>query len=432
VVEEPKRRVTTTIDLDDLVDSSLEDSEEFKLQKIHSNHETRKKNRPSNTTINGFDSILTSKKKIVWHHLSDSDSDSLLSEPNHQRLNDFDRFRAKYTHQPSFSVKSLHQEEDAIDRAKRFLRKNRQDIRKRQSDLLHAEEEWRQDSVNKDVQVSPQATRLLQKVRRKLDKEEEEIGSAISQMIEGQSYVNQKERHLRLMEKTLQNSHIDPLLPSDDETEDELRYKIRRLRELQSVRGGRYAHDDDPEYEPWIERVVGSRYDKHTEDRLPTKHSAGDEPRRSRSVDDILTEGRRDRQQQRPFYVPPPKPNVEERLESKWKEYFGDRLQPTYDPPQRTQSAWGYDSAMESLRHSANVMKGTPSHGSTEKRLQSHTEWLRSVKKEREKDLLLPTSSFMSSSWKPDQSRGLVTNQSMGRYSPRFEVGNSMDIRFVT
>ena len=38
VVEEPRKRVTTTIDLDDLVDSSLEDSEEFKLQKIHSNH----------------------------------------------------------------------------------------------------------------------------------------------------------------------------------------------------------------------------------------------------------------------------------------------------------------------------------------------------------------------------------------------------------
>ena len=41
--------------------------------------------------------------------------------------------------------------------------------------------------------------------------EEEEIGSAISQIIEGQSYINQKERHLRLMEKSLQTNHMEPV-----------------------------------------------------------------------------------------------------------------------------------------------------------------------------------------------------------------------------
>jgi len=43
------------------------------------------------------------------------------------------------------------------------------------------------------------------------DQEEEDIGSAISHMIEGQSYINRKERHLRLMEKALQNNGIDPV-----------------------------------------------------------------------------------------------------------------------------------------------------------------------------------------------------------------------------
>ena len=61
------------------------------------------------------------------------------------------------------------------------------------------------------------------------------------------------------------------------------------------MRGGRFAHDDDPEYEPWIERVVGTRHGKRPEDSLPTKHSASDEPKRSRSVDDILMEGRNNR-----------------------------------------------------------------------------------------------------------------------------------------
>jgi len=48
----------------------------------------------------------------------------------------------------------------------------------------------------------------------------------------------------------------------------------------------------------------------------------------------------------------------------------------------------------ESLRHSTNALKPAV-QGSTEKRLQSHSEWLKSVKRERERDLLLPASSFM-------------------------------------
>ena len=38
-----------------------------------------------------------------------------------------------------------------------------------------------------------------------LFQQENEISGAISQMIEGQSYINRKERHLRLMEKALQS-----------------------------------------------------------------------------------------------------------------------------------------------------------------------------------------------------------------------------------
>ena len=88
------------------------------------------------------------------------------------------------------------------------------------------------------------------------------------------------------------------LLPSDDdyqaENDEDIRFKIRRLREMQALRSERLGSDS--EYQPWIDRLVGSKHGAN--EFTPTKKSShysvggydGDyEPRRSRSAGDFHT-----------------------------------------------------------------------------------------------------------------------------------------------
>eukprot|EP00794_Sanderia_malayensis_P011078 gene11078-12246_t len=75
---------------------------------------------------------------------------------------------------------------------------------------------------------------------------------------------------------------------------------------------------------------------------------------------------------------------VEKQLESKWEKYFGHRNAQPVDSLNAENARWGHKRAMDNLRMStqpSNAMSMSPF--STTKRLQSHSEWLKRVRRDR-------------------------------------------------
>lgn len=82
---------------------------------------------------------------------------------------------------------------------------------------------------------------------------------------------------------------------TEKDTDSEIRFKIRRLRELQALRSDKHSAASDTDYQPWIDRIVsGGRQDgeflsdprrSYSLDALNGGSSYGD-VRRSRSAVD--------------------------------------------------------------------------------------------------------------------------------------------------
>lgn len=435
----------SSLSLQDLEDSDIEKDQS--LEHISKRHNTI-----------GISPTKRSRnhKKLAWKDI-ESESDS-FSESLNYGMNDFEKYRHKHLSRPTEVDLQLNEEEDAIERARQFLRKNKENIRKRQSALTKAEEEWRLDSLHSEAA---------------------DINDAMYTIAEGQDFVQRKERNLRLLENALNArtaSSPDESERFSDIVEDaEIRYKLRRLREQKRL------YDDDIEYGPWIDKATnGSQerrnralreyrqtYDPDVEaDNLYPRHVLGSVNKRDsvkpggrelidtrRRNGDLLHEikslrdvghGRHfvDDEKPRRNYedLPTPirrrqTPTVEERLEKKWMEYFGDRLMPSYSQIKATPS-WGHSSALDDLRKSTNGLHNVPA--TTEKRLQSHAEWLKNVRRDRDADSI---TDIYPSPWQPTpvvngskMDGNTFTKESKvfpsSPYGARFSLADNMHVMF--
>ncbi|XP_057301369.1 centrosomal protein of 164 kDa-like isoform X2 [Hydractinia symbiolongicarpus] len=436
----------SSLSLQDLEDSDIEKDQS--LEHISKRHNTIGIRSPAKRSRN--------QKKLAWKDI-ESESDS-FSESLNYGINDFEKYRHKHISRPTEVDLQLNEEEDAIERARQFLRKNKENIRKRQSALAKAEEEWRLDSLHSEAA---------------------DINDAMYTIAEGQDFVQRKERNLRLLENALNArtaSSPDESERFSDVVEDaEIRYKLRRLREQKR------QYDDDIEYGPWIDKATkGSQerrnralreyrqtYDPDVEaDNLYPRHvlgsvnkrdsvkagggglmgsrrSDGDQFHKIKYLRDV-GHGRHFGDDEKPrcnyedLEIPIRRrqtPTVEERLEKKWMEYFGDRLMPSYSQIKATPS-WGHSSALDDLRKSTNGLHNVPA--TTEKRLQSHAEWLKNVRRDRDVDSI---NDIYPSPWQPtpvvngSQMVGnAFTKESKvfpsSPYGARFSLADNMHVMF--
>jgi len=298
--------------------------------------------------------------------------------------------------------------------------------------------------------------------------------------MDGQEYIQRKERDLVLLENALR---IDTPLDSDEHSEsyNDLPYRKTKARMHKTYEPAdsnpytphslRYESGDG--FQPWIDKISSHKSDEGNTtydelypprkrypmqeseksppsrrlndmsktNRLYTKEYVNTYEQRARDIDLHRSNGMDD-EKPRSYSalhhssLKYNKPNVEERLERKWKEYFGDRLQPSYNQAKVPSTSWGHASALEELRHSTDVSYGEGRNISTEKRLQSHTDWLKSVKRDttnlRNDNPLSSSTYHHSGLWKPPLSQinnNLKESSVLGMPS-RFEVNDDMDIKF--
>eukprot|EP00112_Aurelia_sp_Birch-Aquarium-sp1_P011203 Seg2359.6 transcript_id=Seg2359.6/GoldUCD/mRNA.D3Y31 product="Centrosomal protein of 164 kDa" protein_id=Seg2359.6/GoldUCD/D3Y31 len=131
----------------------------------------------------------------------------------------------------------LANENEAIRRAKEFLKKQRRTVRKKQLDLLAAQDEFQRDISHEEL--SQQEAVLLEHVKSRLVEDEFEITSAMDRIREGQDILQRKEKNVRILQKSLLGDASSDSIESDDLAED------KRIPGLSTDRNS--DPDDNPE-----------------------------------------------------------------------------------------------------------------------------------------------------------------------------------------
>ncbi|XP_065055604.1 centrosomal protein of 164 kDa-like isoform X1 [Rhopilema esculentum] len=108
----------------------------------------------------------------------------------------------------------LATENEAIKRAKDFLKKQRRTVRKKQIDLLAAHDEWTKDVSQEDL--SERDAVLLEQVKSKLVEDELQISSAMDKIREGQEMVQRQEKSVQFLKRSLLGDASSDSVESDD------------------------------------------------------------------------------------------------------------------------------------------------------------------------------------------------------------------------
>lgn len=346
------------------------------------------------------DDMFANDRKYTWRR------DVGEMKYKNKKSNAFEDYRAKHAAVLNFREFELQDEEDTLDRAKLIL-KTKSHVNTYPA-LLNSNDEEEAISLPESVDSSDIKLRLKCLIERhkRLDDEFE---------LENDLNKHRQQKHESFMNKinqSKQSTHFNQ--------------PIERLRPGQQFMDANDGNrETDRNLENNNDRYYLSHYlDNHKENypysddhQKPDKSNSQHKKSASLPRDDTFTAGHLD------LPVPKPRTNlIEERLEKKWREYFGDRLQPSYT--QKTpMSVWGHASAMEHLQQSR---LSEPSPTSTEQRLQSHSEWLKCVRFGREnigntKDISSYPSPYKSSVFNEPK-----WNQSTG-YTSRFNGVDSID-----
>ncbi|XP_070534943.1 centrosomal protein of 164 kDa-like [Ptychodera flava] len=140
--------------------------------------------------------------RLAWNDVpSDSDESDDLT-PFHHR---------GYKHQSDLKVR-LVLENDAIGRAKEFLRRQRNSLKRRQLALQEARQELRKDLTSQQLDGDDTAdgASFLEDVKVNLEKEALELDKAMVNMSAGHRLVKEKEQKLKLLEESLAEATSSP------------------------------------------------------------------------------------------------------------------------------------------------------------------------------------------------------------------------------
>ncbi|XP_065644764.1 centrosomal protein of 164 kDa isoform X6 [Hydra vulgaris] len=328
--------------------------------------------------IKNFKNIQSRLSRRVW---LESDSESLQST----EADDYEKYARKLKY-------GSVEDSEEIQRAQLFLLKNRESLR--QAGLSKVPEDQKYIHSDLHKRLSPSAAKVLKRVRMKLAQERAEIDEAISSITEQYEEVHNDER------VSLRTKIPEDFIDVDNyiETISDADYVSNRRDRLKQMRDQRYRLYEKLDYQPWIENITANNRDNFEDDftyvrrkidkkRFPMNNSDNkyeDETRYAYPAEirhNIPYEGQRKshlEHNDESFFVKTiPTPTVEERLEMKWRKYFGDRQAPSY---QSSRVSWGHASALENLRNSGNTVFNGQDFA-TERRLQSHAEWLKSLSK---------------------------------------------------
>ncbi|XP_071958080.1 uncharacterized protein [Antedon mediterranea] len=101
----------------------------------------------------------------------------------------------------------LIEEGSAINRAKAFLKKQKNTLKHRQSKLQNAKQEWRRDVRNQYIAgLSTSSTSMLDDVKLSLEREAIELDKAVINVTAGRRLVREKEQKLKQLEESLNYS----------------------------------------------------------------------------------------------------------------------------------------------------------------------------------------------------------------------------------
>ncbi|KAK3726919.1 hypothetical protein QZH41_016709 [Actinostola sp. cb2023] len=143
--------------------------------------------------------------------------------------------------------KRLVAESDAISKAKRFLRRHKKSVQKRQAALTQARSEWNHDvttNINRGKPVSSKNATFLEDVKSKLEEEEAELTIVVDNMNVGQELLRQKEERLKILENALLGGLSTTASESDDLPMDHL-YRLPRDKYLPHRTTRKTLDDED-------------------------------------------------------------------------------------------------------------------------------------------------------------------------------------------
>ena len=345
--------------------------------------------------------FYTSERKIAWKKEFED------IKPSGKKMNAFEKFRKKHTG-TNFKQFQLQDEEDTIDRAKLLLKSSNTDGFTYQPYLDSTDDE--SISLPESIDDSDIKLRLKCLIDRhkKLD-DEFELENDLNKL--------RQQKHDNFMSKINRSKRIGYMVQPDD-----IDFTVK-----------------DEHLDNNNDKYFSSCYlDTQKKDLLPDsfdnqKVEISNGAHNSQNLNSVTNNSRELNGDKPTGYndiaIPKPRSNllIEERLEKKWREYFGDRLQPSYTQS-TPMSLWGHASAMEHL-HKSRICNNSPA--STEKRLQSHSEWLKCVRFDRESTARVNEISSYPSPWK-FSSTSVFTESNWNpapSYRPRFEGVNNMDMK---
>ncbi|XP_077990079.1 uncharacterized protein LOC144444512 isoform X2 [Glandiceps talaboti] len=241
-----------------------DEGEEHEEEEIQSKRKERERGKRSGRRhLDESPEYRIRHRHTAWQdYLSDSDESD-----------DFAMFNRKtQVHYGDLKVR-LAVENDAISRAKEFLRRQKSSLKRRQLALQEARQELRRDISSQQIETeTPEAASFLEDVKINLEKEALELDKAMVNMSAGHRLVKEKEQKLKLLEVSLAEVTSSP-----DNTE-----SLFQDAETMGARRGRSRTDWDISDSENSSGVSSSDFG---EDYVPGKQQQEHQP--SRLLDDL-------------------------------------------------------------------------------------------------------------------------------------------------
>ncbi|XP_077990081.1 uncharacterized protein LOC144444512 isoform X4 [Glandiceps talaboti] len=243
-----------------------DEGEEHEEEEIQSKRKERERGKRSGRRhLDESPEYRIRHRHTAWQdYLSDSDESD-----------DFAMFNRKtQVHYGDLKVR-LAVENDAISRAKEFLRRQKSSLKRRQLALQEARQELRRDISSQQIETeTPEAASFLEDVKINLEKEALELDKAMVNMSAGHRLVKEKEQKLKLLEVSLAEVTSSPdnteSLFQDAETMGARRGRSRTDWDISDSENssGVSSSDFGEDYVPGVGKIYRRQQQEHQPSRL--------------------------------------------------------------------------------------------------------------------------------------------------------------------